>query len=458
MVKAVLCADIMHTQGASDYAFVSFLSFALMARKELAMTLSVRIPVGVGRLDLRMLYTQRSLEALAANGGFTFEESIPCDYETFDVRISDTIRLREGFNAVAGPVPEYNLSTRPHPRAYLSGIWPYLRTVVAQAHAQPVLRISLALLLATHGVLAHTAAAFHAEALQVVSTLRFSAGPVAPTPGKLAGWQMLPGRTRPCGYVFVPLVGAMGVLTLQDPSACSEGREVCALLAEREKGFRRAAEEIIKLHAQKNIGCAVINVMVDGPQSELYLRSIFANASNGSFQVHLPLKPQKHGNFSNMKRQWESYVKRVNNQLPHEDLIDNIKQRYAASRAPLFVVRTDAAPYGFATHWADVILAKRTADGLPSAVITTGGPKRSGIQSRWCGGPLRSCGQCTFFRTLCVEGDDSTSWLTYMATETVMCKPRWRCKGRLAVTQAAWDTACKPPTQPRERKCANLLF
>ena len=82
---------------------------------------------------------------------------------------------------------------------------------------------------------------------------------------------------------------------------------------------------------------------------QLSRRLTMDEGDNEDHEDELPLslrKPQRRVDFSNMVRQWRYFSERVNADLPHEDLHDNIQQRYDASRAPLFVVRTDGAPPG----------------------------------------------------------------------------------------------------------------
>jgi hypothetical protein len=74
----VLCADIFHTQGASLYAFASFLAIAIRATRELGVPVEVQLPEaapagphGFG-YGLDALYTAASLRSLASVGGFTW--------------------------------------------------------------------------------------------------------------------------------------------------------------------------------------------------------------------------------------------------------------------------------------------------------------------------------------------------------------------------------------------------
>ena len=116
----VLCADIMHTQGASDYSFLSFLSFALRARKQLGTKIAVVIPEGLGGLDLSRLYTPESFAALAHHADLLWYSRRSCDHRNFDIRISDTLRVRKQFNLSGEPGPLYDIRRRPHPAAFSS--------------------------------------------------------------------------------------------------------------------------------------------------------------------------------------------------------------------------------------------------------------------------------------------------------------------------------------------------
>ena len=51
--RALFCADILHTQGASLYALLSFLSLAVRARRTLRVRIAVRMPVSLAGLRLK---------------------------------------------------------------------------------------------------------------------------------------------------------------------------------------------------------------------------------------------------------------------------------------------------------------------------------------------------------------------------------------------------------------------
>ena len=309
MVLPLVCADIMHTQGATDYAFLSFLSVALRLRKELGTRLAVRIPEGLGWLDMRRLYTAKSFVALAASADIVWDYSHTCDHSNFDIRIANTIRTRgvllsSRHDENRSVIPQYDHRHHPHPLPFFTEVWAYLRAELLRASSEPVLRISFALLQATDTVWSHAAAVLHPEAMQVVSTLEFSPGEV---PSDAYASSLAHGR--PCGYVFFSLKSVFGAVKLR-PAACAG--DACRHLDALEHQFRLAAAKIVELHAEIGLDCAYVNAVVDTPESEAKIPRLFAEESariyaddaRRPFEARLLPKPQKHrGDFTNMVQQ-----------------------------------------------------------------------------------------------------------------------------------------------------------
>ena len=80
-MSIVLCADLMHTQGAALNAWLSYLTIALQLKKELpSVKLAVQLPApfrppfGFG-MGLESLFTEASMARLAAEAGFAW---LPC--------------------------------------------------------------------------------------------------------------------------------------------------------------------------------------------------------------------------------------------------------------------------------------------------------------------------------------------------------------------------------------------
>ena len=80
-MSIVLCADLMHTQGAAMNGWLSYLTIVLRLKKELpSVKLSVQLPApfrppfGFG-MGMESLFTEASMASLAAEVGFAW---LPC--------------------------------------------------------------------------------------------------------------------------------------------------------------------------------------------------------------------------------------------------------------------------------------------------------------------------------------------------------------------------------------------
>ena len=87
----LICAEIEHSQGASEFALLGFLTLVVVAARTLPLhTLRVQLPVAQGR-PMSQLFTQGSLEDLARIHGFKWsglESSADrCSRREYDVRV-----------------------------------------------------------------------------------------------------------------------------------------------------------------------------------------------------------------------------------------------------------------------------------------------------------------------------------------------------------------------------------
>ena len=186
----LLCADIKHSQGASEYALLSFLRFALRMRSELPREhiLGVQMPEGIDGLHLGMLFTPHSLAELSNQTGIEWRTSPTCDYRSFDVRVGDRVRLGSAlqqklkhspWNSSAA-LPHYDMKRRSYPAAYYQVVIQYLIDILRVMRGrQPgfyLLRCSLVLIQARLTPLVHAALPFHEQAMKIVRTLDFSQG------------------------------------------------------------------------------------------------------------------------------------------------------------------------------------------------------------------------------------------------------------------------------------------
>lgn len=386
-----LCADIRHTLGASEYSFLSFLSLAMRARKELHVPIRATVPTSLGGLHLGMLFTRASFDQLAREAHISLDldggprgSASRCDHESYDVRITNRTIIRLGALSDALPeLPSYDSTprARPNPAAFHAQIWSLLRAIVAHKAAPPVVRVSLSLLQATHGALSHASATLHAEALRAVSTLRFAGADG--DDGRLA---------RRCSYAFIGLASGLGTVSLDERA---------------QRAFRATAAELVRLTREEGLDCLTLNAVVD-PNARAAVHAAF-----GDVDAHFKISLVEKKSFTSINDLWGSFTG-APSQEPNDGLRENIRERYVASVAPLMITQAG-------TMWGDWLLAKRTADGLPSAVI--GNPARN-TTTLSCGAQGRRCAGCTFYRGRCVP--NSRTWTPEMAGETVMCAERWQ--------------------------------
>ena len=229
MAAAVLCGDIRHTLGATEYAWLSYLALAMRCRQVLNADVQVYLPRSLGGLRADLTVARQSLNTAMGAAGVALEwtTASSCDHENYDIRVTDHLHSR--LDVGMPPPPAFNAS---HPRAldeFMEGMWAYLRAAATSRTARPAggpLRISLSLVQATPGPLAHAAAALHAEALAVIRAAEIA------RPFAAAGHP----RGHPsssCAYVFLGLHLGVGAMCEQRgdrrlESLCHGRRSACA--------------------------------------------------------------------------------------------------------------------------------------------------------------------------------------------------------------------------------------
>ena len=98
----VLCADLRHTQGAAEYAFLSFISLAVRLRTVVQLPMEVQVPRAAPHLSLDELFTNSSMAELARANGFAWRPPgrTPC-----------------GLATSCGSLPPLRTSLQPHAQA-----------------------------------------------------------------------------------------------------------------------------------------------------------------------------------------------------------------------------------------------------------------------------------------------------------------------------------------------------
>ena len=209
-----LCAQIHHTQGAALYSALSFLSFAVAARRRLGHPVAVELPVvrsphrrssRRGRMapfPLDAAFTGGSLRSLFASEGIRWAEGMMCDnattIELLDARICSDADLPKATSSTGGAA-QVTCPGKSNVCAFHQRVFSHLR----QRLAHQSLRVQLVLIDLSDGALSHSAAVFPEEARHVMSFLKLTHGS-PPQTFSVAGQRHLDEVVaRRCAYVFV---------------------------------------------------------------------------------------------------------------------------------------------------------------------------------------------------------------------------------------------------------------
>ena len=413
----VLCGDIRHTLGATEYAWLSFLAIALRVRKEVAAPIEVYMPLSLGGLRADMTVTRSSLSSIGRRYGFTMSlsEPVSCDHDHNDVRVTD--RMSAGGTMVIPPLPTYtemvertqrNLYPQQHLDVFLQGMMSHLRAATAaetstQQRSNSPLRVSLSLVQATPGPLAHFGALLHEESLELVRALEIAPPPTATAAGS------------ECAYVFLGLHLGVGLIELKTTQQIQHFQFSIAV-------------HIVRAAKDAGLRCATLNAVFarDGGVSQSIMLDVFA-ASRLNVSV-----VTKHS-FKGPMEQWRQFYSGQRGAdtgiRPTAELLENLGERYASYTSPLLITQSG-------TYWSDWVLAKRAAEGRPSLVLANPESRRGTHATRACGGALGSasdaCSDCVFYRGHCATG--ANRWLELMAKEMALCTPRYQenvTQGRL---------------------------
>ena len=335
--RLLLCADIRHTLGATEYAFLSFLSFAMRGRSALGLaSVDVQMPRSLGGLRMEMLQTRPSLEALSDAAGimpwFDQDQPIPCDHAHYDIRITDKLTSQLPAPGVVPPV--YNTTLHPPVAGFIDDIWSYLRAAIA-AHdiesggRQRPLRVSLSLVQASLGPLAHAGATLHTEALSLIRELTPAAPPAASRLGALhthAPSLLSTSTTSPCAYVFLGLFLGVGKSSLGNRSKSTEA-------------FRRSiVDEVVREARSRGVGCARLNAVFDSPSSEATAAALFGKV-DGAFGLSFVEKRT----FHSPVEQWREFADashaagRAGAEAPTAELLDNLVLTQSVQSAAAYV-------------------------------------------------------------------------------------------------------------------------
>lgn len=392
-----ICAEITHTQGAAEFALLSFLTLAVRAKKELPMPLEVILPTNRWnkyKLYTGLYYSSQTLKELARSAGFGFvfdthgnQEAFSkkmdnfCSSGNFDIRIGVAASSRLRAAAAPTVAPNYTLlhSHRLGLTEYYGQVWDYLRAVHERNRdRRPGLRVLLSIHQFWVGPLGHAASIYPEEARQVVRTLQFAPG-FDPNTARHRNGALLAGPSEAavgCAYVFFQ---TEMLCTPHKPKTNTSADWDCATPA-----LRRQARQTVQLARGAGLACAIVNAITQPPAAVVAFPRLFFE-EDATFQV--------------------VHVKKVLSRNPSfQDAIDqshqNLRERYLALAAPLFITTAG-------THWSDGILYKRSSMGAPSAVLADG---RAGGQRGLPSAPelfecerdsQRCYDDCIFHRSVC---------------------------------------------------------
>ena len=435
-MRFLLCGDVRHTLGATEYAWLSYLAFALRLRQIAPVELAM--PLSLGGLSADMTVTRASLESFARRARILLHTTDDlCDHERNDIRITDRLtatnaRLATLAGAMAAPV--FNASSPRKLDAFLDGIWAFLRAAVTLETAGP-LRVSISLVQATAGPLAHASAALHAEALSIIRALEIAPAPsqavLQRSEASMGGAEAAP---TACAYVFLGLFMGVGPIALSTPQ-------------QKHTFESDVASVVARASAALGVRCAVLNAVFKAEDaSHRTALGIFQRVDSS---LAVSLVPKVH--FRGPLAQWRDFASeaqgkaqagkqasnstsasfalhvRASSQAPREkggaaaELAENLIERHAAYSSPLLIAQSG-------TYWSDWLLARRTSERRPSVVLANAASRRGTRETRACGGAMGAaadaCGGCVFYRGHCVPAGEG--WLGLMGSEVGLCARRWQ--------------------------------
>jgi hypothetical protein len=423
------CAIIQHTQGASEYAFISLAAIALRAKRELPGMLHVQMPMSLRGLRLDMLYTAQSLAALSDYAGFKWLYTHN-DCQSPDAVISDHVAVHE--NKLLTHNHHVSFTRGRHGSDFLQSMWAILRAAAAAKHgatdagARVSLRIIFVLLTWTPGPLAHAHALLREETLSVLSLLEPYKGVVlrpgwhlpentSLAPSVRSAMQSALHEQAQCAYLYLraPVShGHYSFTVLNRTTSFSSDRSFRSFkladdwvatktpkLKSGQLSIEHVANAVAPLVRRAGLACVRINALLKPDSSALL--DAFARV-DGRLRVRVAelvgLKPQNAAH----EARWKHKSSDASQVLP------NVRERYLAYAAPLLITE-------LGTHWSDFVLAKRVRSGLASAVLEVPAGQAL-VESRWVTASTHA--NCSFYRSLCCQ-----SWIPAMDSESHICHP-----------------------------------
>lgn len=422
-----ICAIIEHTQGASEYGFISFAAMAVRAVRELNEPPVVVFPLSLGGLSLDMLYTEQSLAALARHAGFRWSHDRGACASP-DVVVGDHVTTHDGIRAQLKPQGRQQLATAMNfpmhgAAGLLQGLWTTLRVLARRGklpdasngvNGERSLRVSLALYSWSAGPLAHAHAILRAETLTVLQLLEPSVGvamrvgwnlpPPVWSATSLIGMEAALQDQADCAYLFLrsPVVNGVWAFTevnvTQSPPPGDRKFRNFKVIEGSKMTMEHVANASMPLIRQAGLTCVRVSALTRPDQSSLL--SAFARADPG-VRVRMSNMVGVEPGRATQSNRW------LHKGADPALVLPNVHERFFAYSAPLLISEVG-------THWTDFILGKRAQRGRPSVVLEV--PLGAGhVQPRWIDTAHR---KCSFYRALCC-----LAWMSPMESEVHICHP-----------------------------------
>jgi hypothetical protein len=340
MVPSLLfSADILHTQGQSDFSFVNFLALVLRALRVLKNRVSIQIPTPNDSpfgIDVRDLYTRKSLDNFFKSTGILEDNSTICNNTAWDIRIGQHMHLKD---PISKKTTVYSLHGQGS--AFFDGIWSKIQeALVHYEYAHGIVCVSLLVMAEAPTPMSYGGMVYHLESKNVMRLLDFSTGLDSGNRPSCKNkevnqviYDTWKPSTRSCP--FVHFVSTFNFTDSKSTKRCISAYNV-----------------LRKTLLPMNFNCMIWNMLHTGDTSNFL--------SNTSSDFSVLLRPS---NLANGTRSRLNHTGGFANGRCFDSI--NLMARYFSLYAPFVVVE---AP----SHWMDITLAKRNILALKKEDIHDG--------------------------------------------------------------------------------------
>ena len=359
----VMHGKMTHTLGAEEYGLLSYLTLAMQAPKALPDRAVIVLDPEMRSGLLQSLYTRASLVSLAELSGFAFGFQGPL-YERGGCDIS------VGNEGLPNKGPQQRLT------AFFTHIWDRVRQVADQYPLRNV-HVCFNILVHVEQPVYHAHAVFPKEQRLLFQTLRFNN-------------YGLDGNSSKCAYYFRRF--ELSYNTSVEPPT--------SYLGEEEK-------HVIQHSRSANLGCVRVNTLTlpkDAPAHLLTTAFASLQSRMDKQAVQGDLKPQR--SIVAQQAMKPANALQLGDAQHGKGMDDNLKERYLASIAPLFITQR--------SHWSDSILYMRAANSLPSVVFDA--PLSETLGDFLCNS-THPCTNCAFYMGTCIKREENWTQVGGWATD-----------------------------------------